>query len=317
MARLPSSHLLPRLHLLARSEKSEDENFLTECLAYVLSTFLEIEPESAEPLLARLCGPLRMSAHGDKSESIAVHTQYSTNNNGVVDLVLKTDDAIAYVEVKVDAVLGEDQLDRYRKALRQERENHKALGTLTRHVCNFKNGLIDFSTTWYEIGEAVRSIRPSTKIGKYARNEFFNLLRHRGLTMKRVSWELKKGIRSMGNLAKMLEGALRDNGFETRPALGGRGEAYFGYYFHMNDKKFFAGMYFDYPGFIYISNEDSISLPAEIEIGEKLDEHRWEFAIDLYTEEAHFFARTLPSQRGFVDEQIRKTTQYISKLIDE
>lgn len=54
MAGLPSSYLLPRLHRLARSEKNEDENFLTECLAYVLSTFLEIEPESAEPLLARL-----------------------------------------------------------------------------------------------------------------------------------------------------------------------------------------------------------------------------------------------------------------------
>ena len=38
MAQQPSNHLLPRLHRLA---KGQDENFLTECLAYVLSTFLK------------------------------------------------------------------------------------------------------------------------------------------------------------------------------------------------------------------------------------------------------------------------------------
>ena len=127
-----------------------------------------------------------MFTHGDTSESIAVHTQYSTNN-GVVDLVLKTDDAIVYVEVKVDAVFGEDQLERYRKALCQEPENHKALGTLTRHMPDSRNSAIDFNTTWYEIGEIVRSTKPATKIGKYIRNEFFDLLRQRGLTMRRVS----------------------------------------------------------------------------------------------------------------------------------
>ena len=121
----------------------------------------------------------------------------------------------------------------------------------------------------------------------------------------------------MNNITKMLERALRDNGFEPKSAAGAAGEAYRGYYFYINNRRFFAGMYFDYPGFIYINNEDSIPLPAEIEIGEKLDEHRWELAIDLYTEEAHFLARTLPSQRKFIDKQIRKTTRYISELIDE
>ena len=81
MAQQPSNHLLPGLHRLA---KGQDENFLTECLAYVLSTFLKIETNSAERLLECLSGPVRISTHTETA--ISVHTQFPIDA-GAVDLV--------------------------------------------------------------------------------------------------------------------------------------------------------------------------------------------------------------------------------------
>ena len=222
MARRPSSYLLARLHRLARSEKNEDENFLTECFAYLLATFIEIEPSCAKRLLACLCGPKQTRlyrAFKDNLSSISVHTQFVTSA-GVVDLVLKTDDAIAFFEIKLASGFGQDQLTRYRKALSKRSERHKGLRTLTRSIPNLDSLEDTGRLTWYEVGDVVRTMKPANKVAKHLRNDFLDLLQHRKLTMKKVSWELIKGIHSLINLDNMLKGALSENGIYPTLASG-------------------------------------------------------------------------------------------------
>ena len=312
VARQPSSYLLPRLHRLA---ERQDENFLTECLAYVLEAFLEVEPELAECLLAHLRGTLKLPALRVESGLIHVHTQFSTAF-GIVDLVLKSDVAVVFIEVKVDSGFEETQLERYSSALKERTETQKALGTLTRNQQN-ADSPANFSIRWYEIGNIVRKMNPATEIGRFIRNEFLNLLQHRGLVVERISWELINGVKSFASLVNMLDHALRDVGLETRPTSGAMEGGYFGYFFYKNRTKFFTGVYYTDPGRIYINSEDSIPERHDVVLGEMLRKDRWLYRIDLESEEAYFFSRSLQSQLDYIVERMTEAVNYADTLTAE
>ena len=88
----------------------------------------------------------------------------------------------------------------------------------------------------------------------------------------------------------------------------------FGYYIWINDTKFFVGMYFSEPGRIYVSNEEEINLPENIETGELIEDGWWQCKIDLDTEDAHFFARSLQSQRNYLQQTVNEAIEFAGNL---
>ena len=134
--------------------------------------------------------------------------------------------------------------------------------------------------------------------------------------MSRVSWELKKGLRSFVSLFEMLNQSIQphvDKGEVSRSTVT-TAQNYFGYYIWINDTKFFVGMYFSEPTRIYVNNEEELSLPEDIETGELIEDGWWQCKIDLDTEDAHFFARSLQSQRNYVQQTVSEAIGFAGNL---
>ena len=254
-----------------------------------------------------------MSSRSGKPSAIDVYTQFPTNW-GIVDLVLRSDDAIVFIEVKVDSVLHEEQMERYYNALHEQSEIDKALGSLTRTEPNAANPT-NFNIGWNEIGDDLREMRPTTDVGQFIANEFLHLLQHRGLVMARVSWELINGVRSFVSLIEMMNQSialLLENATiqQTRVV---NAQDYFGNYVWINETKFFIGVYFSEPGTIYFNNEDSIQLPENVEVG-IVDDDSWVYRVLLDSEDSYFFSRSLQSQRAYIRQKISEAIEFANNL---
>lgn len=169
--------LLPRLHKLARRQ---DENFVTEALAYLLEV-LELEaPSIAEDVLCCLLGV--EAALGDGPAFI--RTQYYTSS-GRPDMRIETSAVLAFIEVKVDAQLGTEQLPTYRRALDAEptRAATKRLVLLSRLPITVDSELTCHTVRWDEIASRLRqglddSLSP---IASHVLHEFLDFMEERGL----------------------------------------------------------------------------------------------------------------------------------------
>lgn len=307
MLNQPSSLILPKLHRLA---VGQDENFLTGYLAHIISTYLEIDHHCAIALLRCIC-PVGLPVSDQDAASIEVETQFSTPF-GTPDIVLRGLDSIVFIEAKVESPFGPDQLDRYQKALSKRDESQKTLGTLTRYAIAIEDGPADYNVRWYEVANTLSLISPETEVGEYLKNEFLGLLRYRGVTMDPVSWELEEGVRSFRSLVDMLGEALRLNGIQSSRSGAWDWQGYY-----IDNKHFFVGIYFNEPNVIWINSEVDLDAPMskEPELGQ-IDDRRWNFKIDLATEQVYFFARSRASQLQFLERWVREAVEYGRSLID-
>lgn len=85
---------------------------------YLLNYFLENEKPLGTDLLNFICFKNEEIAFSEE-EAIVITTQKFTDV-GTPDIELKSNDKFIYIEVKHDSGLGNQQIERYRKALDKE-----------------------------------------------------------------------------------------------------------------------------------------------------------------------------------------------------
>jgi hypothetical protein len=127
--RNPVANLFLRLHTWA---SGQDENFTSESFAYVLQHLVEHDPAAGVRILHRLTAG-RLGLPPQDAAFVTITTQVSVAE-GRPDIEIGTPDHLVYVEVKVEAELGERQLERYRSALARSGYAHLGFArTLPNH----------------------------------------------------------------------------------------------------------------------------------------------------------------------------------------
>jgi hypothetical protein len=211
MMNYPENNLLLSLHKWSRRQ---NENFHTEAFVHLLRHLLKYDSKFAVNLLRRLTGEL-LDLKPEDAHLVTLTTQIEIST-GKPDIEIKTKDHLIYIEVKVEAGLGDRQLKRYRIDLQKKSAfKSKSLILLTRYPFVFKEDdeKPDLIIYWYEIAEWLESELKEGVVehssGSYVIGQFLEFLQARGMTIEQVGQELIskdfiQGLQSLNNLMNML-----------------------------------------------------------------------------------------------------------------
>lgn len=166
----PVSNLFTKLHTW--KGKKPRENFVTDSLVYVLQYLLQHKPKEGRRLFGALTGhPTWLPK--SRCKKVTVRSQPSTKRGRPdIEIFCKGHFCI-YVEVKVEAQLGKDQLKRYLKAL-EEKKKHEEKNLETQLVLLTKRGGENkervHSVTWDKIITSLKGLKkkfPKSSISAY------------------------------------------------------------------------------------------------------------------------------------------------------
>ncbi len=301
--------LLVPLHNLA---SSQDENFLTEVLAYILIFFSIHEKRSAIHLM-NLITDGKFQPSVEDLNRIGITTQINTSE-GRPDIKIETKNYLIYVEVKVDSDFRHDQLKRYKRALSLSQKKSMLI-TLSRyhHVLHNADISPDFGIRWHQLSDWLSELNLSKKVSRFVTNQFIILLKKRGLAMNEISWQLQDGVTGLINLVDVISEALaaiKITKIKKSPSWYWRG-----YYI---EEKFFVGIYFDQPNLIIFNSEVELAdnLPKEPTLG-SYEGHGtgWQNELNLYSEEVHFFSRSKTSQLECLEKFLKESFDYGQTII--
>jgi len=258
------NNLFARLHRLALSQ---DENFLTESLAFLLQYLIANEPQSALSILRSITNQ-RLAINLDEIISVDIKTQVNTES-GTPDITISTDNHLIYIEVKVDSVFGNNQLERYRTELIKSRIPNTSLIILTRYPYAeiINDTKIDYWFRWHNLSDWLANLNENVnnESSYFIINQFVGFLKIRGLSMDKVGWELIPGIEHFRTLIDMIGEALKAKGihiYQRSAAWDYKG-------FYIENKKFFIGINLNYPNTIILNTEAPLipNIDQDIKIG--------------------------------------------------
>ena len=310
------NNLLSALNKWARQQ---DENFFTDAFAHLLRHLCEHEWEVAARVLANLTADeVWLSVLPD--ERVTISTQVTTKT-GRPDLEVRTRNRLAYIEVKVEWDVEETQMPRYREALMASGVEHTRLVLLTRDPQDLADDehQPDVLCRWYQIAEWLESEgkwlesevdagRVRDDVSVFLIRQFVGFLKARNMTMDRIGSELAPGLHSLRSLLLMIEDILVSQRLKYIKCYGWD---YVGFY--LDNKKFFLGVEFNWPGVLEYSTEElEVRADAATIVGfgetEKYDGAPgaicWYHELDLAAEEFVTLSR---------DEQRRRLAEFLDK----
>lgn len=186
----------------------QQENFLTEGLAFLLDLFINREPDVLPDFLYLISGQhLEIDA-----ANLVISTQESTEL-GRPDLVLvqKTDFTF-FIEIKHDSSLGHRQLERYYEMLLERPTKKRQLVLLTRSKYSLRQSALGKEKyrhiCWYEISAWLRDLKLEDEITRYIAQSYVDFLEEKSMSLTKVTKELIPGILAMHHLLNMMEIAL-------------------------------------------------------------------------------------------------------------
>jgi hypothetical protein len=284
---------------LSRHLSERHEDFLTNSFVYLLNYLLDNEKPLGIALLNFICVKNSEFVFSE-GEEVVITTQKSTSE-GTPDIEIKSIDKCIYVEVKHDSGLGIKQIERYRKALGNERMPVKKIVLLTKFSLDFEEskeeGAPDKHIRWYQIHRYLEELKPRGEVGKFLINQFIGFLEGKQMAIQRVGWEYTNGIRAFLNLVNMIGIAIEDLGIKIYQKTAGW--EWRGYYLEGRDE--FCGVYFEEPDSIYLFSFGLLSYkPQEKDFRFPFYEDDGGTYFELALEDAHFFALQKDEQLDFL-----------------
>jgi len=314
------NNLLLSLHKWSRRQ---NENFHTEALVHLLRHVLKHDSKVAVNLLRRLTGGL-LKLKPEDANLVRISTWVKTST-GKPDIEIKTKDHLIYIEVKVEAGLGDRQLERYRIDLQKKSAfKSKSLILLTRYPFVFKEDdeKPDLIIYWYEIAEWLEwelkegGEHPSSS---YVIEQFLEFLQARGMTIEQVGQELIskdfiQGFQSLNSLMNILNHILTLKKFSSKlDCLQNDAIGYsLGYSFKVNSGFCWIGILFDKPYKLCFETTGDLNLAAytKIDFGYLWIEGKdlfWINELDLSSEEVNFFNLSKSMQLKTIEEFFTKS----------
>ena len=284
----------------------QEENFVTEAFAHLLRYLLEHEPLAGVELLKRLTSSKIVIAESDAA-FVTVSTQ-TTVEEKRPDIEIKAPEWLVYIEVKVDAGLGKDQLKHYRDRLDRSGVALNCLVLLTRYLTPWPPGQKpDSVIRWYQVLDWLQEFLDIGTVevepGQYLVHQLVEFLKERKMSVERVGPDLTGGLRSMRGLVSMIWEAAISLGLKPRYV-----PTWDWVSLDLNNHKYYLGIWIDEPSRLRFRTWD-VRI-AEEQIGQEgfwMDKGRlrWENVIDLTSEEIGFFNMDKEDQIKCVEEFVR------------
>lgn len=213
-------------------EKYTGENFLTQCLAEVISHLLNVESDRAIgiELLNKLCAVNALHSFRIE-ESITIVTQHAIDTS-ILDMRVSSTDKEFYIEVKDMAAVDPDQLKKYKAVLQSSSAPNTGLVLLTRVsvLDTDHQGIPNKCVLWSEIHSCVEKLNCHEPISTYLVRSLRTYLEDKGMSMNKVTWEYERGVLALNALMQMIDNAIV--GISSRISQGsGRARTYTGLYF--------------------------------------------------------------------------------------
>jgi hypothetical protein len=307
------NNLLLRLHKWARRQ---DENFHTEALVHLLRHLLQNEPVAATNILKGITGEVLDLVPAEMA-SVNINTQVSTLE-GIPDIeIKKVPDHLVYVEVKVEAELGELQLESYREALTKSGFKRMGLILLTKFsVTEQIKAKCNDTLRWYQIAEWLECELAEKRIQQplsiYLVEQFLEFLKQRGLIVEKVSKQLIEGIQSLLNLLVMLEKAL--NLIRAKSIEFDIQSEWVGYFFKFDTGKYWIGLRYDRPQVLLVEEKTDKASYEQI----ASDKYYWGDDEYWYLRHERDLSRHLSSEGKQFFELLKSgQLQYIEQFITE
>ena len=302
-----SKNLLTALH---RWASRQDENFITDAFAHLLQSLIERDRRFALNFLGYLTEErFPVLKEGDP---VQVSTQV-TVAVGRPDIEISCANHLVYVEAKVEAGFGENQLERYLADLEQQSPKSSTLVVLSRYPLDIPVDIRARVVTrrWYQVahwlhlrlGEGV--IKDPVNI--YLAAQLIEFFEARNILMEKVEPTLITGIRSFRSLIAMVSEAIAARKVTMHKSFA---RDWAGYYFSKEKREFFVGLYYERPQFLVFETVDFAVVPdaaKALGFGKMLGS-RWEWLLPLDSEEGNFFSVSREEQMEcvgrFIDEGV-------------
>ncbi len=295
---------------LSRWAASEQENFLTESFAYLLEHLRITEAQAFVAIISRLTRD-GVCVDATDLNGVTVDTQVATEH-GYPDLELTGPGFHVFIEVKDRSPVDPGQLDRYSRALQESSAETRCLVLLTRYAppWDLKARFLVTPVRWSEVAVWLNDFVPPDQdaepVAEFLAQEFLWFLKGKGMTIEKVGYELNEGVDSLRILRDMIGEALHACGIEKIWSAGGHNFTGFGVpYAGATTQTVQLLVHFDSPSILEpIVAEDLI--PEKSRADWSPADRGWRVRqLNLSSEEVHFFARTVDSQRNVLEGFIR------------
>lgn len=310
-------NLLVRLHKWANRQ---DENFVSETFAFLMQFLIDEEPGAAANLLRRLTDNF-FDLQTAEARSVTVRTQIMTGG-GTPDLAFRTQDRLAYVEVKVESPAAAGQLSKYQQLLVQSGVADTRLILLTRHVIDLPPDVLAAirHVRWFQVADWLEEEhrRYTFKaVSSFLVQQFLELLGAKGMTMGQVSFELAGGVRALRNFMNMLEESAHVAGVKVQAKAYPSESGLF-----LDGKNYWLGINYDYPDLLTFQTWNRPVDPdkaAALGVGEVHEwnnkkGHGWGRDLDLTADGVFFYARPRAGQMQVLEAFIRESIELARKV---
>jgi hypothetical protein len=313
------NNLLLRLHKWAWRQ---DENFLTESFAHLLSHLVEEEVEAGIRLLDSITGGL-LELIPDEHPLVGIRTQVITAE-GTPDLEIRVGTRkMALVEVKSESKARVTQFEKYRRMLRESGVPRTALVLLSRYPVSLMEAVEkpDWFVRWYQVAEWLEQERGRyvfKPTSKYLVDQFVEFLGARNMTMSQVTWDLTGGIRALRTLGDMLLEVAHACGLHATPSGNRNSLGVF-----LEKKAYWIRINYDRPEALHFTTYNRVIDPAKAEAAGLEGWFKWPGAetwfgwerwLNLDAEEVHFFARTKASQMQLLEGFLRECLDIVRSI---
>ncbi len=285
------ANLLVRLNNWAQNQH---ENFVTEAFAYLLQHLLAEDAAAGVHLLRRLTGGM-LNLPVEEAHLVSISTQTEVEQIRP-DIEITAPGWLVYVEVKVEAPLGDNQLGRYRATLGRAGVAHTGLVFLSRYNEKPPDGQEpDHAVRWFQVAtwldEDLREQRIEEPTSVFLAQQFLGFLWRRGMALGHVDSSLADGARSLVSLTTMLQYVLQQSAIPTKNNM--RWPEWLG--FEVGTQASYLGVYVEEPSLLLFrtwgAQIDRISAAAlgKGRLWRQSGRLRWEHSLDLGRNEVRFY----------------------------
>ena len=309
----PSNNLLVALK---KYGKGQEEDFLTDAFVHLLNRLALEVPDAFATLLDQISdGAIKPTP--ETASEFTVTTQVDTSE-GMPDVEINGPNTYALIEVKDESSVDEEQIERYSRLVEQNSSDSKCLILLTRY---HPPPLDDFgllrTTRWTQISEWLLAAKEKWKfdlVSSHILEQFLGFLEEKGMSVNRAGYEMIAGVEQLRNFKVLLRGAMESAG--ARGISADTNAKRSGWYeWNSIDKTRYE---------VYIEENNPGTLVFSCASKYVREEFKSEWGarakndlgklLELQSENVHFFARGLDSQRMVLEEFI---TSCLSQTVYE
>lgn len=240
---------------------------------------------------------------------------------GQPDISVRASEFAIIIENKIGAPLGETQLERYREILEGYGRKKSCLVLLTKSSVEIKGESPDSQIRWHQVAEILGTClkdpnMQQLSVTRYVIKQFIYFMKERNMTMQQVGWEVIRGAQELMSLMDMLGKVVKSVQAAKFEKTGSFDTS--GFYFNFESTRCWAGVDYSAPNLLrfeaYGIDKVRAASLKQGQIRADKDSFTWCSALDLSSEETHFFALSMVHQRESVDAFMQTNAENTRKI---